>query len=64
MLDNNDRNLWSEVKLLSGNKAGIINSVDGLTESDSIAKLFAVEYRELHTSVPYNKVDMHGIVSN
>jgi len=45
------------------NKAGIINSVDGLTEADSIAKLFAVKYRELYTSVPYNKADMHDIVS-
>jgi len=64
MLDNNDWNLWSEVKRICGNKAGVINSVDGLTESYSIAKLFAVKYRELYTSVPYNKADMHDIVSS
>jgi len=64
MLDNNDRNFWSEVKRISANKAGIINYVEGLTESDSIAKLFAVECRELYTSVPYNKADMHDIVSS
>jgi len=43
MFDNNDWNLWSAVKRISGNKAGIIIYVDGLTESDSIAKLFAVK---------------------
>jgi len=64
MLDNNDRNFWSEVKRISGNKAGIINFVGGLTESDSIAKLFVVKYRELYISVPCNKTDMHDIVSS
>jgi len=42
----------------------IINYVDDLTESDNIAKLFAVKYRELCTSVPYNTADIHDIVSS
>jgi len=62
MLDNNERNFWSEVKRIRGNTTGIINSDDGLTESDVIAKLLAVKFRELYTSVPYNKADMHNIV--
>jgi len=64
MLGNNDLNVWSEVKRIRGNKAGIIGSIDGLTESDSITKLFAVKYVELYTSVPYYKADMHDIVSS
>jgi len=62
MLDYNDRKFLSEVKRIGGNKAAIINYVVGLTESDCIAKLFTVKYRELYTSVPYNKADMHDIV--
>jgi len=36
--------------------------VDGQTDVSAIAKLFATKYRELYTSVPYDKDDMQRIV--
>jgi len=38
--------------------------VDGQTDVGAIAKLFATKYRELYTSVPYDKNDMQRIVVN
>ena len=61
MLNNDPRNFWSEVKRIRSNKAGTSRIVDGKSESISIAKLFASQYRELYTSVPYNKDEMLGI---
>ena len=52
------------MKRIRGNEAGIINSVSGLTDSDSIAKLFAAKYHELYTSVSYDKADVKDIVSS
>lgn len=37
--------------------------MDGLTEGDRIAKLFADKYRDLYTSAPCNESEMHDIVS-
>jgi len=36
--------------------------VDGNTDAQSIAKLFATKYKDLYTSVLYNKADFKGIV--
>ena len=58
MLNNDTRNFWSVVKRIRSNKAGTSRIVDGNSESISIAKLFASQYRELYTSVPYNKEEM------
>ena len=58
MLNNDTRNFWSEVKRIRSNKAGTSRIVDGNSESISIAQLFASQYRDLYTSVPYNKDEM------
>lgn len=62
MLNDGGRNFWSEIKRMRGNKAGVSRTVDGLTDADSIANLFADKYRELYTSVPYNESEMQDIV--
>jgi len=36
--------------------------VDGQTDVGAIAKLFATKYRELYTSMAYNKDDMQHMV--
>lgn len=61
MLSNNARDFWSEIKRIRSNKSGISRIVDGKTESSSIAKLFADQYRDLYTSVPYDQHEMSRI---
>ena len=58
ILNNDARDFWSEIKRIRSNKAGTSRIVDGQTESVSIAKLFANQYRELYTSVPYDRDEM------
>ena len=56
------RNFWSEIKRIRRNRAGVSNSLDGLTDVNDIApRLFTVKYRELYTSVPYGKADKQAI---
>jgi hypothetical protein len=35
--------------------------MDGLTDTQSIAQMFAAKYRELFSSVPYTQDDMHKV---
>jgi hypothetical protein len=62
ILNDGGRNFWSEIKRIRHNKGGVPNSVDGLTDVKDIAQLFAAKYRELYTSVPYDKSEMHDAV--
>jgi len=39
-------------------KASSSKTIDGLTDVESIAKLFAGKYKELYTSVPYDKSEL------
>jgi hypothetical protein len=61
ILKNDTRDFWSEIKRIRSNKSGTSRIVDGQTDSDSIAKLFANSYRELYTSVPYDRDEMMSI---
>lgn len=56
------RNFWSEIKKIRGTKARSPGAVDGLSDTPSIAALFADKYRDLYTSVPYDEVDMQRIM--
>ena len=40
----------------------ISKTVDGISDSSSISKLFADKYRELYTCVSYNEGDMQHII--
>lgn len=64
ILNNSSRNFWSEIKRIRSNKSGTSRIVDGQTECISIAKLFAVKYRDLYTSVPYDVNEMCRIQSD
>ena len=59
--ENRHRDFWREVKQLRCQHNGVCSVIDGLTNSDDIAKRFAGRYRELYTSVTYNSADMQGI---
>jgi len=52
MLSSDDRNFWAEIKKIGGNRSGRSRVVD----------VFVQSYKELFTSVPYNKLDMQHII--
>jgi len=62
IVENKDRNFWKEIKRIRSNKSCMSSIVDGNTDAQSIAKLFATKYEDLYTSVPYNKADFKDIV--
>ena len=64
ILSDGGRNFWSEIKRIRSNKSSNSRIVDGQTDVGAIAKLFATKYRELYTSVPYDKDDMQRIVDD
>ena len=64
LLCDGGRNFWSEIKRNRSKKVSASRSVDGLSEAESIAKLFAVKYRELYTSVPYNEFEMQEVIDD
>ena len=61
MLNNNSRNFWSEIKRIRSSRSGSSRTVDDQTEPSSIAKVFAENYRELYSSVPYDFNEMQRI---
>ena len=61
---NPNRDFWSEVKKIRGNKAGTSRIVDGCTDESSISQLFANKYKDLFSSVPYDTVEMQDICND
>jgi len=62
IINNNTRNFWTEVNKIKGcNKGGVSNVVDGLSDCNQIANLFADKYEELYSSVVYNSDEMDAI---
>jgi len=49
------------VKKLRGGKGDIQRAVDGHTQNDFIADLFANKYEDLYTSVRYDQTEMDGL---
>jgi hypothetical protein len=64
LLNDTSRDFWSEIKRLRGSKCKLSGTIDGLTDATDIAQLFASGYKELCTSVPYNKGDMQDITDD
>ena len=64
LLDGQGRNFWTEIKQIRGNHLRSSNIIAGLTDSREIAALFANKYRELYTSVPYDRKQMHDLLSS
>jgi hypothetical protein len=63
MIEGDDRNFLAEIKRIRGNKAGTSKIVDGLSDVNSIAQLFAEKYRNLYSSVSYNKSEMRSLIN-
>ena len=64
LLNNNERNFWTEIKRIRCNKTGTNGSIDGLNDANSIARLFACKYKKLYTSVPYNNDELQDIIKD
>ena len=64
ILSDGGRNFWSEIKRIRSNKASTSRIVDGQTDVSNIARLFADKYRELYTSLPFDKDEMQCIVDD
>jgi len=52
------------VKKVRGGKGDIQRTVDGHTQNDFIADLFANKYKNLYTSVRYDQTEMDGLRQN
>ena len=64
ILNDGGRNFWSEIKRIRSHKSSTSSIVDGQTDVTSIATLFAVKYRDLYSSVSYNKNEMQCIIDD
>jgi len=64
LINDPGRNFWSEVKKLRANKAACSRIVDGCSDENSIAQLFASKYRALYTSVAYDEDDISTMLAD
>ena len=64
IVENKQRNFWMEIKRIRSKKSCMSRVIDGNTDAQSIAKLFAAKYRDLYTSVPYNNVELKGMIED
>ena len=56
-----NRDFWTKVRKIAGKTAGTSATVDGISEPNSIAELFANKYQSLHRIVSYSTSDMDKI---
>ena len=61
LLQNNSRNFWDEVKKIKASKMTCNSTIDGHSDANEIARIFGEKYRDLYTSVAFEKHDMHEI---
>jgi len=59
---NDIHNFWSEVKKIRASKPARCRTVDGVSDDNGIAQLFASKYKDLYNSVPYNKSEMMKLI--
>ena len=58
MLENRGRDFWFEARKVCGGKSCPPSHVDGLSQSEEIAELFARKYEDLHSCVNFNENEM------
>jgi hypothetical protein len=64
LLDDPGRNFWAEIKSIRNNKATHSRIVDGCSDPNSIAEVFASKYKSLYTSVPYDSTELSSILAD
>lgn len=61
LIENKNRDFWQEVKKIRASKLACNYTIDDHNDASEIAKLFAVKYRDLYSSVSYDKGEMESI---
>ena len=62
--NNNDRELWKEVKKISGSNYKLPNAMDGHTDIGEISDIFAEKYKSLYNSVGYNSQELDILIKD
>jgi hypothetical protein len=60
IIAHNDRDFWYEAKKVCGTRHEPVRTVDGLTQQDDIANLFARSYEDLYSRVGINESESSG----
>jgi len=61
IIENRNRDLWAEVRRVRRNRSSVSSVVDGLSQAEDIAEVFASKYQDLYTSVSYNSESMDSL---
>jgi len=61
MLKNRGRDFWTDAKKVCGAKPRSPCNVDGLSQSEEIAELFARKYEDLYSCVSFNENEMASL---
>lgn len=61
IVENRSRDFWQELKKVNGRTRDAQKTVDGHTDSEYIADMFARKYEDLYTSVSYDEAHMDAL---
>jgi len=64
LLHDPNRNFWSPIRKICNKRPANCRIVDGCTDEESVAQLFALKYAELFSSVSYNNQEMQNIIDS
>ena len=64
MLNNNTRNMWSELKKIKGRNASVASCIDGVSDNCEISNLFKKKYETVFNGVPTSKLELDKVYSN
>ena len=64
IVNNNDRELWKEVKIMSSICDKLPNAMDGCTDIEDIANIFGEKYKHLYNSVGYQTEELQRLINN
>ena len=61
IIGNRYRDFWSEVRKINGKSHALANVVEGISDAQGIANMFASKFQNLYNSVSYDRVKMDDI---
>ena len=64
LISNRHRDFWQEVRKIRARKLMSNYAIDGHSSAEEIARLFGEKYRDLYSSVPYDRAEMNKISDN
>ena len=62
--NNNDRELWKEVKIMSSTSNKLPNAMDGSTDIEDISNIFGEKYKNLYNSVGFQTEELQRLINN